>query len=489
MTHVVSWYVRTNWWLKRNSKKLLLGSAIGVYELVVVILLLSSITPPEETGSGFLADFTRWDFLKPTTWATIIEGTKITNQTIFLLFLAVIPFLAPRISRLSLPFMGGSATVQFKKEVHERITDQDKRIMKISNNADMAINSLVAHLVAPPCPRDGDDDDKGAAEEKENVTESDEFTDRYRNYVNKRIAEQKAIVIGCNEFTESRLLCAMLAILIKDKTGFDATPKFNYGGPALNMSSLMLGQIDVYPSYTWVGFEMSIGPSLKYIVPSLQKLSSRKAITKLNEIYSKSPHPLVWLEPWGFENNWEMVMLKSKAEELNIGDNLSDLKLWGDRLRLGCEYEFFAREAGYGSLKFGYDIRFNDIKFCKQRHAYKLLAEGAVDIIDGFTTNPEIDNPIFHHLADDENAFGKYFAAPVVRKSLIDRYPEVGVAIASLKERFDEIKKEDNKWDIKKDMQNMIRDANLAEKDHIGAVKRVALKYLYDKKFISSKEV
>ncbi len=56
---------------------------------------------------------------------------------------------------------------------------------------------------------------------------------------------------------------------------------------------------------------------------------------------------------------------------------------------------------------------------------YRALAEGAVDVIDGFATDGRIPAYNLVILEDDKGAFPPYYAAPVVRADTLKKYPEL----------------------------------------------------------------
>ena len=210
---------------------------------------------------------------------------------------------------------------------------------------------------------------------------------------------------------------------------------------------------------------MSVGPSLKHIGPRLRQLPEKDAICELNEIYGALPQGLTWLSPLGFENNWEMVMLKDEADKRAISQ-ISHLGDWAGQIRLGCEYEFFAREAGYRALQL-HGIRFKEVKCLQRSEVYEALANREVDIIDGFTTDPEITQPQLRCLENVQHILGRYCAVLVARTQFIERNPEVKAVLESLTGTIGV-----------EEMRRMIRQANRVEEDDTGAFERIALDFL-----------
>lgn len=261
---------------------------------------------------------------------------------------------------------------------------------------------------------------------------------------------QQVVYVGSNVFDESRLLCAILVKLLerhKEEIGLNAIiPQYDYGGPTLQLMGLMRGKIDVYPSYTWSGFEMCLGTSLQLIAPQLQNLTPEEAIHELNLLCQKEGKGLQWMVPLGFQNNWEMVMLRQKATALGI-QKISDLHKYQGKLALGGEFEFFHR-AGYASLiaktPYGYALEFSKIGTYLRENIYRELEFDDVDIVDGFTTDAQLKKldkegkPLFTRLEDDHKLLGKYFATFIVREKFLKQYPKAKLVLKSLENQITE---------------------------------------------------
>ncbi len=173
-------------------------------------------------------------------------------------------------------------------------------------------------------------------------------------------------------------------------------------------------------------------------------------------------------------------MLADEADKKGI-TKISDLRDWNDRLRLGCEPEFFARTNGYGVLRnpkpLGYGVRFDEVKFYRHKDVYNVLSGGEVDIIDGFTTDPQINAPVYRRLKDDECHFGLYHAAVVARTDLLENNPEIRELINTLAGQIEA-----------SEMGQMIQEADRAEegRGHIRVVEGIALDFLLRKRLLTT---
>lgn len=246
--------------------------------------------------------------------------------------------------------------------------------------------------------------------------------------------EPKSIIVGCQDYTEQRVLCAIITQLLERENGHNhkIIPKYNFGGAGLNFIALSRGDIDIYPAYTWQGLEMVYATSLPQRRKSFiedekpNKNEAKKTIEKLNDIYKRLSIPLEWICYTGFYDNWSVVVRKKYAEKMEL-TNVSDLEEKFGRKNLpilGCEYDFFARPNGCNLLTNdkpnGYGIKFEKITLIQHIDAYKALDNEEVNVIDGFTTDREINNNKYQQLIDNEGRFGRYYSSILARQGILD---------------------------------------------------------------------
>ena len=63
---------------------------------------------------------------------------------------------------------------------------------------------------------------------------------------------------------------------------------------------------------------------------------------------------------------------------------------------------------------------------------YLAISKKEVDVIDGFSTDGRISAYDLISLKDDKNFFPPYYAVPVIRKEIIEKFPEIKKALFSL---------------------------------------------------------
>ncbi len=357
-------------------------------------------------------------------------------------------------------FSAGPAGIKLEK-LESRVEEQSRRIDQITVGTESTLQSLASLVIADPLK-----------------------IPAYMQRVEKRLISNKTIIVGCQDYTEQRILCAIISKLLEREAernsdaGFQKIiPKYDFGGANLNFIALSRGDIDIYPAYTWQGFEMAYATALPQSVSELVTLTPGGALRRLNEIFEDLPSPLTWLCCTGFCNNWKMVMRK---EDANKTTKISQLRELNNTLVVGCEHDFFARPNGYSRLTSpfpdGYGLSFKDISLFRHTEAYSALDKLEVDVIDGFTTDPQIQDTVkYQPLEDDETMFGNYCSSIVARKQLIDTYPAIGKALMLLEDTITD-----------SEMSQMIKAAERysivnEREQHLLSVENIASRFLNDK--------
>ena len=234
------------------------------------------------------------------------------------------------------------------------------------------------------------------------------------------------VVVGSKDFTEQVILGELLAQVIETRAGIPVERKFELSTDILHQA-MVSGQIDVYPEYTGTAFTAM----LKH-----QPISdSRQVYDTVKQEY-ESRFGIEWLEPLGFNNTFAILIRKDVAERLNL-KTISDAVPYAVKWRAAFGQDFMKRQDGYQALASTYGLRFastpNEMDLAL---TYRALAAGDVDIIAGNSTDGMIDKLGLFQLQDDRHAFPPYDAVPLIRKPVLDRYPQIAEAINSLAGRL-----------------------------------------------------
>ncbi|MGZ5448229.1 MAG: glycine betaine ABC transporter substrate-binding protein [Thermoanaerobaculia bacterium] len=239
-------------------------------------------------------------------------------------------------------------------------------------------------------------------------------------------SEQRAIVVGSKNFTESVILGELLAQKL-ESAGCKVDRRLNMGGTFVCDSAIRSGAIDAYVEYS--------GTALTAILkqPSLNDRDRVDAIVR--DAYEK--RGLRWSPPLGFNNTFAMIVRRSDAERHGLR-TISDLAKIASTLRPGFGYEFTERPDGWTGLQEAYGLRVaSPPRTMDLGLTYKALASGEVDLIAGNSTDGLIDPLGLVILEDDRRYFPPYDAVVVSRTDLDERCKGASAAIESLRDRLD----------------------------------------------------
>ncbi|MBD3346825.1 MAG: glycine/betaine ABC transporter substrate-binding protein [Chitinivibrionales bacterium] len=240
--------------------------------------------------------------------------------------------------------------------------------------------------------------------------------------INKK--QNGSIIIGTKNFTEQIILGEIMSQLIENRMNVPVKRKFNLGGTFICFTALKNEKLDCYAEYTGTG---------------LVAILKEEVITEPDSLYRKVKEEfknrwnLLWMPPFGFNNTYTLAMKKSLAESLSIS-TISDLKKKSDILKAGFNHEFMGRPDGYPGLVQHYNFKFE--KSPREMDSglmYRAIDDGEVDVICSFKTDGKIKAYNLVTLRDDKNFFPPYFAAPLVRNTTVQEYPQLRSVLTSLK--------------------------------------------------------
>jgi osmoprotectant transport system substrate-binding protein len=230
------------------------------------------------------------------------------------------------------------------------------------------------------------------------------------------------IKVGSKDFTEQFIIGEMYALVLEE-AGFNVERKLNLGGTPVAQAAMESGEIDLYPEYTGTGL---------LTVLKLPVNSDRDAVYKSVYDGYLAQYNIVWLDPSPMNNTQAIAMKRTKAEEMGIV-TMSDMAAKADQLVMVGPPEFQEREDGLPGIKGVYgDFNLKEYKSVDAGLRYQALVEDEADITVAFGTDGEISAYDLVLLEDDKAMFPPYQIAPVVRKEILDAFPEVESTLNTL---------------------------------------------------------
>ncbi|MDP1673951.1 MAG: glycine betaine ABC transporter substrate-binding protein [Burkholderiales bacterium] len=225
--------------------------------------------------------------------------------------------------------------------------------------------------------------------------------------------------VGSKRFTESYVLGEIIT-QTASASGARVEHKAGLGNTGILFAALKSGAIDVYPDYTGTIALELLGLA---VVPQLEELNRR--------LYA---HGLAAGVFTGFSNSYALAMAEPLAASRGIR-RISDLRDFLDA-RLGLSLEFLSRRDGWAALSDAYEIGGLKVRGLEHGLAYAALQRGDIDVIDVYTTDPQINRLGLRVLEDDRRFFPDYESVLVYRLDLPARHPVAWTAIEQLQGRI-----------------------------------------------------
>lgn len=241
------------------------------------------------------------------------------------------------------------------------------------------------------------------------------------------VGNARAVVVASKPFGESFLLGEMFAQLLEQR-GIRVERRPGLGATEVAFTALRMDAIDVYPEYTGTGLLAILHDSAAGASPQAVFDHVSREFTRL--------YGVRWLPPLGFENTYAVAVTKPTAAKYGLR-TLSDLARAAPKLTAGLTPDFIGRPDGLPALRQRYSMRFAGVKPLSQALKYEALAQGSVDVIDGYSTDGLIKRYDLVVLDDDRHIFPPYQAAALVSRSLWRERPDAIAALTQLSGRLD----------------------------------------------------
>lgn len=242
----------------------------------------------------------------------------------------------------------------------------------------------------------------------------------------KGTSSKPTIKVGSKDFTESLILGELYSEAL-EHAGYKVDRKFNLGD-AIVHTSLVNGQIDLYPEYT--------GTGLLSILKEQPKYDSKEVYDEVAAQY-KEKFKLIWLDPSTANDSQGLVITKKASDQYNI-HTISDLQKNASKIRFASQGEFDKRSDGLPALTKVYGaFNFKDEKLYDNGLKYDVLSNDKADLAVAYTTEGQLANDQFVVLEDDKHVWPPYNVAPVVRQDILTNNPDVKAILNKVTAKLD----------------------------------------------------
>jgi osmoprotectant transport system permease protein len=218
-------------------------------------------------------------------------------------------------------------------------------------------------------------------------------------------ADGNRIVVGSKDFTESVILAEILSQMLENE-GHQVVRQFELGGD-LPHTSLLSGDIDVYPEYTGTAFTAI----LKHPPLTDPETVYERTRTEYSDKFDLAVSP-----PLGFSNDFA-ILVRGETARQNGLTRISDAVPLAKDWQAGFGQDFMSRADGYPGF-----VKTYGFNFAKQPRemdlslTYRALQSGELDLIAGNSTDGLISALDLTHLEDDRRYFPPYQAVFIARQ-------------------------------------------------------------------------
>ena len=235
-------------------------------------------------------------------------------------------------------------------------------------------------------------------------------------------AAKANINVGTKNFGEEYVISDMYNLLL-EKHGFHVGKTHDLATTPVLQTALLRGQIDMYPEYTGTGQEV--------VLKRKGTANEAKEYASVKSGYEKKFH-LTWLKDAPMNDTNGVAVTAATASKYGL-HTLSDLAKVAGQLGFAGLPDCKDRADCLGGLQSVYGIHFKSITYVgSQPIMYKGLNDGTYDVIEVFTTDGPIKALNLRVLKDTKGIFPADHIAPVIRDSVLHKYPQIAMILNPL---------------------------------------------------------
>ena len=232
-------------------------------------------------------------------------------------------------------------------------------------------------------------------------------------------AETKKIVVGAKDFTEQYVLGNLITLLLQEN-GFKVEEKFGTAA-AITRAGLISGQIDLMPDYT--------GTASAVYFKYPEKINDPVKLYEMVKKDDLEQNNMVWLGRTSFNNTYALAIKKDMVDAM--GTTISSLTEYvnkdPEKVLFAVNHTFYEREDGiFGMAEaYGMNIERKNVKAMDTGLTYDAIDRDQVDVAMVFGTDAKLIKFDLLVLEDDKHFFPIYNISIVIRKNVLDKYPEI----------------------------------------------------------------
>ena len=224
------------------------------------------------------------------------------------------------------------------------------------------------------------------------------------------------LIISGKLGSEPEILINMYKILIEENSKLDVELKPGLGKTSFVFNALKNGNIDIYPEFS--------GTAVFTFLNETPVNNNAEDVFNQAQKGMETKFKMVMLKPMKYNNTYAIAVSKKFAAENNL-KTISDLARVKDEIKAGFTREFNDREDGYPGLKKLYQFEIPNIKEFEPKLRYVAVQSGDINLVDAYSTDPELAQYNMVILKDDKHLFPPYQGSPIMREETLKKFPEL----------------------------------------------------------------
>ena len=224
------------------------------------------------------------------------------------------------------------------------------------------------------------------------------------------------LIISGKLGSEPEILINMYKILIEENSKIGVELKPGLGKTSFVFNALKNGNIDIYPEFS--------GTAVFTFLNETPVNNNAEDVFNQAQKGMETKFKMVMLKPMKYNNTYAIAVSKKFADENNL-KTISDLVRVKDKIKAGFTREFNDREDGYPGLKKLYQFEIPNIKEFEPKLRYVAVQSGDINLVDAYSTDPELAQYNMVILKDDKHLFPPYQGSPMMREETLKKYPKL----------------------------------------------------------------
>lgn len=229
--------------------------------------------------------------------------------------------------------------------------------------------------------------------------------------------KNNTITVGGKKFSEQIILVHMIQLLIEDQTDITVETEADLGPTPILHQAMINKDIDLYVEYTGTAYADVLKQEMDTTDPETIYNRAKKGY--------EEEYDWTLLDPFKFNNTFALAIRGEDAKELGI-ETYSDLAEHAPNMIFGSDGPFYERTVdGFEPMNEIYGFEWKEYVEMDSGLFYSAVKNHEVDAITAYATDGRIVRFDLQILEDDKQFFPPYFAAPLIRTEILDKYPEI----------------------------------------------------------------